>query len=461
MSFDYDLFVIGAGSGGVRAARIAATHGARVAVAEDSRVGGTCVIRGCVPKKFMVYAARYADDFADAVGYGWSVGEPRFDWKTLVAAKEREITRLEGIYAANLGRVDVEILRTRATLAGPNTVRLADRAEPVTARHILIATGGHPWVDDDVAGIEHAIVSDAVFDLPEQPERIVIVGGGYIAVEFAGVFAALGTETTLIYRGEQILRGFDADVRDHLHKEMVKRGVDIVCGDRLTRIERTADGLVATGLAGRSYAADQILMATGRRANTRNLGLDTVGVALGTRGEVLVDAWNRTNIPSIFAVGDVTDRVNLTPVAIREGHAFADTVFGGKPTLVDHTLIPTAVFSTPEVGTVGMTEAEVAASGRAFDVYRSTFRPMRFTIADREERTLMKMLVDADSDAVLGVHIVGPDAAEMIQMVAVALKAGATKGQFDATMALHPTAGEELVTMRSPTERHPARAVAV
>jgi glutathione reductase (NADPH) len=460
MSFDYDLFVIGAGSGGVRAARIAANHGARVAVAEDSRVGGTCVIRGCVPKKFMVYAARYADEFADAVGYGWTVGEPRFDWTTLVTAKEREITRLEGIYAANLERANVEIIRARASIVGPNEVRLADRAGPVTARYILVATGGHPWVDPDLPGIEHTIVSDAVFDLPERPERMVIVGGGYIAVEFAGVFAALGTETTLIYRGEEILRGFDADVRDHLHKELVKRGVDIVVGDRLTKIEKTPDGLITTGLANRTYEADQILMATGRRANTRNLGLETVGVALGTRGEVLVDAWNRTNVPSIYAVGDVTDRVNLTPVAIREGHAFADTVFGGKPVLVDHSLIPTAVFATPEVGTVGMTEAEVAASGRAFDVYRSTFRPMRFTIADREERMLMKMLVDAETDAVLGVHLVGPEAAEMIQMVAVALKAGATKAQFDATMALHPTASEELVTMRTPTERHPVRALA-
>jgi glutathione reductase (NADPH) len=457
MTYDYDLFVIGAGSGGVRAARIAAGHGARVAVAEESRVGGTCVIRGCVPKKLMVYAARYADDFADAVGFGWTIGEPRFDWATLVAAKDHEITRLEAAYAANLDRSGVEILRTRASLAGPNTVRLADRAAPVTARVVLVATGGRPWRDPAVAGIEHAIVSDDVFDLPERPERIVIVGGGYIAVEFAGVFAALGSATTLVYRGEEILRGFDADVRRHLHRALEARGVDIVCGERLTRIARTDGGLVATGTSGAVYDADQILLATGRRPNTAGLGLETAGVALGARGEIPVDGWSRTNVPSVYAVGDVTDRVNLTPVAIREGHAFADTVFGGRPVQVDHTLIPTAVFATPEVGTVGQTEAEVAATGRAYDVYRTSFRPMRYTIAGREERMLMKMLVDATTDAVLGVHLVGPDAAEIIQMVAVALKAGATKAVFDATMALHPTAGEELVTMRTPSERHPAR----
>jgi glutathione reductase (NADPH) len=461
MDFDYDLFVIGAGSGGVRAARIAATHGARVAVAEESRIGGTCVIRGCVPKKFMVYAARYADDFADAVGYGWTLGEPRFDWPALIAAKDKEITRLEGAYAANLGRADVEIIRDRATVEGPNAVRVAGRAAPITARIILIATGGRPWLDPSVPGIEHAITSDAVFDLAERPERIVIVGGGYIAVEFAGIFAGLSSETTLVYRGGEILRGFDADVRDHLHRELVKRGVDIVCGDRLTRIERRTDGLAAAGLDGRAYAADQILMATGRRPNTAGLGLERAGVALGERGEVLVDAWNRTTVPSIYAVGDVTDRVNLTPVAIREGHAFADTVFGDTPVLVEHDLIPTAVFATPEVGVVGQTEAEVAASGRPYDVYRATFRPMRFVVADRDERMLMKMLVDAETDKVLGVHIVGPDAAELIQMVGVAMTAGATKAQFDATMALHPTVGEELVTMRTPAARHPARAVAV
>ncbi|WP_407047888.1 glutathione-disulfide reductase [Methyloraptor flagellatus] len=458
MSFDYDLFVIGAGSGGVRAARIAAGYGAKVAIAEEYRVGGTCVIRGCVPKKLFVYASRFADDFADAAGFGWTVEGKHFDWTTLIANKDKEIARLEAAYAANLNRAGVEILRTRAEIEGPNAVRLIGEDRVVTAGRILVATGGRPEIDRTLPGIEHTITSNEVFHLERLPRRIVIGGGGYIAVEFACVFARLGVDTTLVYRRqEQILRGFDKDIRTHLSAEIEKAGVRIVLGQKFTNVEKTADGLKVLLSGGETVAADQVMLAIGRSPATGGLGLDKAGVALNARGAVIVDAYSQTSVPSIYAVGDVTDRVNLTPVAIREGHAFADTVFGGKPVSVDYELIPTAVFSTPEVGTVGASEDDVAATGRAYDVYRASFRPMRMTLAGRDERMLMKILVDAATDRVLGVHVVGPDAAEMVQLVAIAMRMGATKADFDATMALHPSAAEELVTMRTPTERVAAR----
>ncbi len=450
MSFDYDLFVIGAGSGGVRAARIAATHGARVAVAEEYRVGGTCVIRGCVPKKLMVYASRFADDFADAGGFGWTVGETSFDWPRFVAAKDREIARLEGLYGANLERSKVEILRTRATVEGEHRVRLGD-GRRVSAAHVLIATGGRPVREGGFPGAEHCITSEELFDLKRLPKRLTVVGGAYIALEFASIFAGLGSEVTVLYRGEEILRGFDMEVRRHLHAELEGRGPTIVTGDVFTAVEKTTGGLVGTTRGGRRIEADEIVLAIGRRPNTAGLGLETVGLDLAANGAVPVEGVFATRLPWLHAVGDVTDRVALTPVAIREGHAFADTVFGGRAVAVSHDLVPTAVFTTPEVGTVGLGEEDLQAQGIGYDVYRSTFRPMRATLAGRGPRTLMKILVEAANDRVVGVHIVGADAAEMIQLVAVAMRMGATKADFDATMALHPSAAEELVTMRTPS----------
>lgn len=452
MSFDYDLFVVGAGSGGVRAARIAAGHGARVAVAEEYRVGGTCVIRGCVPKKLMVYASRFSDDFADAAGFGWSVGESRFDWPTFLAAKDREIARLEGIYAANLERANVEILRTRAVVDGAHRVRLAD-GRTVTAAHVLVATGGRPVRDGGFPGSDLCITSEELFHLPRLPARLVVVGAAYIALEFASIFAGLGTEVTVLYRGEEILRGFDLELRRHLHAELEHRGVSILTGDGFERVEKTPAGLVGTTRAGHVLVADEIVLAIGRRPNTEGLGLETVGLDLAANGAVPVTGTSSTALPWLHAVGDVTDRVALTPVAIREGHAFADTVFGSHPVEVSHELVPTAVFTTPEVGVVGESEEDLRARGVGYDVFRSTFRPMRATLAGRGSRTLMKILVGAADDRVLGVHIVGADAAEMIQLVAVAMKMGAKKADFDATMALHPSAAEELVTLRTASDR--------
>ncbi len=455
MTFDVDLFVIGGGSGGVRAARIAATHGAKVMLAEEYRMGGTCVIRGCVPKKLMVYASQYHEHFADAAGFGWTVGATTFDWPTFIAAKDKEIGRLEGIYGANLVKAGVEIVAQRATIAGPQAVRLAD-GRVVTARHILIATGGRPSSDDTLPGRDLAISSNEVFHLPEQPKRIVIAGGGYIAVEFAGVFAGLGSEVTLVYRGSKILRGFDEDLRDHLMAEYRKKGIRLVMGEVFTDLTRTPGGIAVAFKNGQApIEADQVLMAIGRKANTAGLGLDEAGVTLGAGGEIIVDEESRTSVPSIYAVGDVTDQVNLTPVAIREGHAFADTVFGGKRWTADHAIIPTAVFSEPEIGTVGLSEEQARLSGCALDIYKATFRPMKHTLSGRDTRMLMKLVVDGETDKVLGVHICGPDAGEMIQLAGIAVKMGATKADFDATMAVHPTAAEELVTMRTPSARYP------
>ncbi len=447
-TYDYDLFVIGAGSGGVRAARIASTHGAKVAIAEEFRFGGTCVIRGCVPKKLLVYASRFADEFEDAAGFGWTVGERRFDWATLVANKDKEIARLEGIYRKNLERAGVAIFETRAVIEGPNTVRLANPSKTVTAKTVLVATGGWPNVDAKLPGREHAITSNEAFHLKELPKRVVVAGGGYIAVEFAGIFAGLGAETTLVYRGPKILRGFDEDLRDGLTEEMARRGIRIVTGKVFTSIEKTPAGLVGHLSGGAKIDADQIMFAIGRSPHTSSLGLETAGVALGPNGAIRVDAQSRTNVASIFAVGDVTDRVNLTPVAIREGHAFADTQFGNQPRRTDHDMIPTAVFATPEIGTVGETESEARERHGAVDIYKARFRPMKGTLSGREERMIMKLVVEAKGQRVVGCHILGPDAAEIVQLAAIAMRMGATKADFDRTMALHPSAAEELVTMR-------------
>ncbi|NBN62667.1 glutathione-disulfide reductase [Pannonibacter tanglangensis] len=452
--FDYDLFVIGGGSGGVRAARIAATHGARVAIAEEYRYGGTCVIRGCVPKKLLVYASRYSEEFEDAAGFGWTVGPRSFDWTRLIEAKDREIARLEGIYRRNLERTGVELFDSRAVLEEPHTVRLLADDRRISARYILIATGATPNVDPDLPGGEHVITSNEAFHLPELPKRVVVAGGGYIAVEFAGIFNGLGVETTLIYRGDQILRGFDGDMRRALQEEMEKKGIRVLTGDVFTSIEKGADGtLTGRTRKGETLVADQMLFAIGRRPNIAGLGLETAGVEVTPGGAIRVDAASQTSVPSIYAVGDVTDRANLTPVAIREGHAFADSVFGKRAWTVDHSLIATAVFSQPELGTVGLTQEEALQRTPNLDIFRTSFRPMKHTLSGRDEKMHMKLIVDADSDRVLGVHVLGPDAGELAQVLGITLEMGATKADFDRTIAVHPTAAEELVTMREPSER--------
>ncbi|MGB0498544.1 MAG: glutathione-disulfide reductase [Rubricella sp.] len=447
MDFDYDLFVIGGGSGGVRAARVAAQAGAKVALAEEYRYGGTCVIRGCVPKKLMVYASHFSEMFEDAAGYGWSVGEPTFDWPTLIRGKDKEIARLEGIYERNLQLAGVTTYRARAELTDPHGVRLST-GEAISARTILIATGGRPWVPD-IPGIEHAITSNEIFHLEEQPGRILIVGGGYIACEFAGIMAGLGSEVCLAYRGAQILRGFDDDIRSHVSQEMAKKGIDLCLGMQPRGIVKTDEGLVVDLNQGESGVFDAVMYATGRVPNTEGIGLVEAGVELGVNGAVMVDRFSQSSVPSIYAIGDVTDRVQLTPVAIREGMAFVETVFKGNPTPVDHALIPTAVFTQPEIGTVGLTEAEACAE-RPIKVYRASFRAMMHVLPDRDERMLMKLIVDGETDTVLGCHIVGHAAGEMIQLAAIAIKMGATKADFDRTVAVHPTAAEELVTMKEP-----------
>jgi glutathione reductase (NADPH) len=446
--FDYDLFVIGAGSGGVRAARIAASHGARVGIAEEYRIGGTCVIRGCVPKKLLVYASRFKDEFEDAAGFGWSTEGARFDWASLIAAKDKEIARLEEAYRATLAKFNVEVFAERATLSSPHEVRLTKSGQIISAKTILIATGGHPNIDATLPGIEHVITSNEAFHLKELPRRIIIAGGGYIAVEFASIFNGLGADVTLIYRGDKILRGFDYDLRDALTAAMTSRGIRIITGHVFTRIEKTRTGLCGHTTGREVLDADQIMFAIGRSPNTAGLGLEGVGVKLSGNGAVAVEGAWQTSVPSIYAVGDVTDRVNLTPVAIREGHAFADTVFGKKSWTVDYATIPTAVFATPEIGTVGFSEHEAHAQYGEIDIYKMSFRPMKAILAGREERMFMKLVVVRASDRVAGVHILGPDAAEIVQMAAVAIRMGAKKTDFDQTMALHPSVAEELVTLR-------------
>ena len=448
-TFDVDLFVIGGGSGGVRAARISAGYGAKVMLAEEYRVGGTCVIRGCVPKKLMVYAGRFADEFEDAAGFGWTLQPPRFDWSVLKARRDAEVTRLEGIYDANLIRAGVEIVPERAVIEDAHTVRLTGSGRCVRARVILVAVGARPVKEPAIPGTELAITSDGVFELESLPERILVIGGGYIAVEFAGVFASLGARTTLLHRGDRLLRGFDDEIRDALGEAYAKR-MDLRLGRTVQRLERSGGAILAHLDDGARVEVDQVLVATGRRPYVAGLGLEAAGIALDGAGAIPVDAYSRTSVPSIYAVGDVTNRANLTPIAIREGHAFADTVFGGRPTCVDHRLIPTAVFSTPEIGVVGHNEDVARAACGEIDVYKAAFRPMKATLSGRDERTLMKVLVDRASDKVVGVHVFGHDAGEVIQAVGIAVTMGATKADFDRTVAVHPTAAEELVTMRVP-----------
>jgi glutathione reductase (NADPH) len=444
---DVDLFIIGAGSGGVRAGRIAASHGARVMIAEEYRVGGTCVIRGCVPKKLLVYASRFSGEFEDAVGFGWSVPEPTFHWPTLIANVNREVTRLEAAYTATLERYQVQLVKSRAVLEDAHTVRLATGAR-VRAGTILISTGAWPHFGPKIPGLEHAMSSNEAFQLKDTPRRIVIQGGGYIAVEFACIFAGLGSNVTLVYRGENILRGFDDDIREHLRNEMRGRGIAVTCGHTVTSIERTGDEFVTQLSNGGAVSSDKVMFAIGRRPNIMGLGIETLGVKIHEHGGIEVDAFSRTSVPNIYAVGDVTNRVNLTPVAIREGHAFADTVYGGKPTPIDHSNVPTAVFSEPELGVVGLTETQAREQLAKVDIYKTSFRPMKATLPGRDTRMFMKLLVDGTTDRVVGCHIAGHPAAELIQVIGIAVKMGATKADFDATIAVHPTAAEELVTMR-------------
>jgi glutathione reductase (NADPH) len=446
--YDYDLFVIGAGSGGVRAARLAAMSGARVAVAEEDRVGGTCVIRGCVPKKFMVYASEYAGHFKTAQGYGWSFPEaPRFDWPTFLAEKDKEIARLSGIYVTNLQNAGAELVHAKARLIDAHTVELVGKDKTVTAGKILIATGGRPWAPADLPGIEHVITSDEAFHIPQLPQRMTIAGGGYIAVEFACIFKGLGVDVTLVHRGPNILRGFDDHVRAHLAEELERKGINVLLGCQHERVEKTAAGLVSDLSNGATVESDMVLFALGRAPYVEGLGLEAAGVAVED-GAIVVDDFSKTNVDSVWAVGDVTNRINLTPVAIREGAAFAQTEFYDNPTSFDHEMVASAVFSQPAIGSVGMTEAEARHAHGQVDVYLSRFRAMKHTFSGGEERALIKLVVDAKSQKLLGCHVVAPDGPEIIQMAAIALKMGVTKAQWDSTCAVHPTLAEELVTMR-------------
>ncbi len=449
MAYDYDLFVIGGGSGGVRAARVAAMAGARVALAEEYRMGGTCVIRGCVPKKLMVYASDFAHQLELAKGYGWSHCEqPTFDWPTFLGAKDREIARLSGLYTTNLQKAGVDLFHAKARFTDPHTLELVDQEKAVTAEKILIATGGRP-VMPDVPGIEHAISSDQAFHLTQLPKSIVIVGGGYIAIEFACIFQGLGVDTTLVYRGPNLLRGFDEDVRAHLAEELGSRGLKVALACQHERIEPVSGGgFISHVTDSMTLRSDQVMFATGREPYVEGLGLETAGVRLDDKGAVAVDEFSKTSVGHIWAVGDVTDRINLTPVAIREGQAFAETEFRGRPTRFDHRDVPTAVFSQPPIGVVGMTESQARHQFKTVDIYRTRFRAMRTAFAGNGERTLMKLVVDGETDRVLGCHIVGPDSPEMIQIAAIAVRAGLTKSQWDETCALHPSAAEELVTLR-------------
>jgi len=449
--YDYNLFTLGAGSGGVRASRMAGQFGARVAIAENHRIGGTCVIRGCVPKKLLSYAAHYAEDLEDARGYGWTIASASFSWPALIENKNREIARLSRVYADGLARAGAAVFEGTARLLDAHTVAIGERS--VTAQNVLIATGGWPS-KPAIPGIEHAITSNEAFELPELPRRILIVGGGYVAMEFAGIFRGLGAEVTLSYRGEQILRGFDDDVRRHLHEEMSKKDVRILLKSEVSGIVRRPDGALqaaANGFPGNTLTCDAVMFATGRRPNTARLGLAEAGVRLDEAGGVVVDRFCRSSVPHIYAVGDVTHRICLTPVAIREGAAVATSLFGGRETPVDHDDVPSAVFSQPPVGTVGLTEAMAAEKFGKVDVYKASFRPLRHTLSGRDERTLVKLVVDAASEHVVGAHMVGADAPEIIQGIAIAVRAGLTKAQFDATVGIHPTAAEEFVTLMEKT----------
>lgn len=444
--YDYDLFSIGAGSGGVRASRMSAAFGAKVAVAEERYLGGTCVNVGCIPKKLLVYASHYGDDFEDLAGYGWTAGERRFDWPKLIANKEREIKRLNGIYRKLLTDAGVDLFEAHAEVVDPHTVSI--EGKQVSAKYILVAVGSWPTVPQ-FPGSEFAITSNEAFYLPTLPKRVIVVGGGYIGVEFAGIFHGLGAQTTELYRGELFLRGFDDDIRKTLAEEMRKRGVDLKFNADIRRIEKNGELLKADLTDGSSIYAEQILYATGRGSKTPNLGLERVGVALKPNGAVVVDEYSKSTVDSIYAIGDCTDRMMLTPVAIAEGMALANTLFNGKPTKPSYLNVPTAVFSTPSCATVGLTEAQARAQDLSIDIYRTSFKPLKHTLTGRDERTMMKLVVDRATDKVIGCHMVGAEAGEIIQGLAVALNCGATKAQFDATIGIHPTAAEEFVTMRS------------
>jgi glutathione reductase (NADPH) len=445
--FDFDLFVIGAGSGGVRASRVAAAHGARVAVAEEYRVGGTCVIRGCVPKKLLVYGAQFAEDLKDARQFGWDVPDCRFDWNRLRDNVLAEVDRLEGLYGQTLDSHKVTVFRSRATVIAPQAVRLADGQE-IRAERILIATGGRPFIPE-FPGNDHAITSNEVFHLDALPRRVVIAGGGYIANEFAGIFNEFGSKVTIVNRGDAILRGYDEQIRDRLLQISMTKGIDFKFNAPFRSIEKQADGSLTVTLENcEPIEADAVLVATGRVPNSEGLGLEAAGVDLDDEGAVKVDERNQSSVPSIYAVGDVTNRIQLTPVAIREGQAFADSVYGGKPTIVDYANVPSAVFSHPPIGAVGMTEAEARNKLGSVRIYTSDFRAMKNVLAGRNERALYKMVVDEASDRVAGLHMIGPDAPEILQAAAIAVKAGLTKADFDATVALHPSMSEELVLMK-------------
>ncbi|MEJ0086025.1 MAG: glutathione-disulfide reductase [Pseudomonadota bacterium] len=447
MKYDYDLFVIGAGSGGVRAARIASQAGARVAVAEEYRIGGTCVIRGCVPKKFLVYGSEFAQVFADAAGYGWTVPQPTFDWAKLRDNVQTEVTRLSGLYTSNLAKANVTAFEERAEVVDAHKVKLKKSGSELSAERILVATGGQPHIPNDIPGHEFGITSNEAFLLDKFPRRVLIVGGGYVALEFANIFHGLGAETRIVHRGDRILRGFDDDLRAHMHIEAERAGLKLTMKTTVTKIEK-AGALRVTLSNGETAAVDVVLHAIGRVPNTAGLGLERAGVKLDDAGAVIVDEFSQSNVPSIYAVGDVTNRMNLTPVAIRDGHAFADTIYNNRPTPVDHSTVPSAVFGRPPIGTVGLAESDARRSHDEVDIYRTNFRPMRNMLAGNQERTLMKLVVDRKTDVLLGVHIAGEDAPEMAQLAAVAVKAGLTKTQWDSTVALHPTAAEELVLMR-------------
>jgi len=449
--YDYDLFVIGAGSGGVRAARIAAMTGAKVAVAEEYRVGGTCVIRGCVPKKLMVYASGFTRDFELARGYGWKIDNPTFDWPAFLMSKDQEIARLSGVYTSNLTKAGADLFYGAARFLDPHTLEVKGEkgTQKVTAAKILIAAGGRPVLPDNVPGIEFAITSEEAFHLQQLPKKMVIVGGGYIAVEFACIFHGLGVDVTLVYRGDNLLRGFDDDVRSHLALELRQRGLKVALACQHERIEKREDGMLLSHVGdGHVLESEVVMFATGRSPHVKGLGLDKAGVKLTDKGAVAVDDYSRTNIEHIWAVGDVTDRMPLTPVAIREGQCFAETEFLGRPMTFDHADVPTAVFSQPPVGVVGLTEAQARHQIGQIDIYQTRFKPMRSGFPGGDERMLMKLVVERSTDKVVGCHVVGADAAEIVQMAAIAVKAGLTKAQWDATCALHPSSGEELVTLR-------------
>jgi len=448
MKYDYDLFVIGAGSGGVRAARIASQAGARVAIAEEYRIGGTCVIRGCVPKKFLVYGAEFSQMVADAPGYGWTVGPVSFDWPTLRDNVQKEVTRLSGIYTSNLAKAGVTAFEERAEIVDAHTVKLKKSGGEVSAERILIATGGSPYLPEGLPGLELGITSNEAFLLPKFPERVLVVGGGYVALEFANIFHGLGAKTRILHRGDKLLRGFDDDLRAHMHIEVERGGNQLTLKTTLTKLEKAGEAIRATLSTGETVETDVVLFAIGRDPHTGGLGLERAGVKRDDAGAVIVDEYSQSCVESIYAIGDVTNRFNLTPVAIRDGHAFADTIYNKRPTPVDHRSVPSAVFGRPPIGTVGLSEADARRSHEAVDIYRTNFRPMRNMLSGNQERTLMKLVVDGKSGKLLGVHIAGEDAPEMVQLAAVAVKAGLTKQQWDSTMALHPTAAEELVLMR-------------